>query len=161
MTDEEVAEFFERWSDAGDEVREGWLVEFEQSLRVADWESVRILLAEQDPDLAERMVGGAKWLAEAPRRNARKPRRKSEWQRELVAHFRREVPGSKFNELARQVDGLPIYGQAEEPLTLCNGTFEIWRDTDDRIVCVHEDQRHVSIARPTLDRYLKEKPQAK
>jgi hypothetical protein len=155
MTDEQVAEFFEQWSSLGDEARNAWLAEIEQSGRAAEWGDVLAMLAEQDEGLAQRLVGIGQWHADAPRRNAQRKRRKTQepglsWQRALAAHVQQDdAPQTrlaKFRSLPRQ---------HEEPLTL--GQWEVWRDSDDRIWCTDATGKAASVSFATFERYLKEK----
>jgi hypothetical protein len=158
MTEEEISEFFARWAGQRHEVREAWLAEIQKSGQAAEWKDVLDLLASQDEDLAQRMVGIGEWWSEAPRRNASKKRPRQSWQRELAAHFRREDTAGTMTRLAK-FRSLPREHYDEDPLQLCDGKWEIQRDKDDRIVCTeHATGQHDDISFATFERYLKEKP---
>src|SRR5690554_4162348 len=95
MTDDEIAEFYERWKEAGEQVRLDWLAEVGLASKAAEWDDIRILLADEDQDVVEIMASSMQWHADAPRRNARKKRRKTQergvsWQRELAIHLNTE-----------------------------------------------------------------------
>jgi hypothetical protein len=106
----------------------------------------------------------ARWDADAPRRNARKKRRKTQepgtsWQRELARHLRAEGPET------RRAKYWHIPDEHQEPLALCEGKFEITRRMGESrtgtraklIRCEFDDGRKPEeISFSTFERYLKE-----
>mgnify|MGYP001282461983 CR=1 FL=1 len=160
MDDEDVGEFFARWAEAGQDLRETWLAEMREAGRRGQWDDLSYLLAMDDissesRDLIAAIMDVGQWWKDAPRRHAQKKRRKTQkpgvsWQRELVEHLRREGPETR----KAKVRSLPL--EHEEPLRLGSGR-EVHLDRDGRIVCTDTRRVTASIAIATFERYLKEK----
>lgn len=144
------------------EQRELRITEMEECAAEQDWHNLTCLLSGWHDDLNTMQLAYARWDADAPRRNAKKKRRKTQergvnWQRELAAHFRTEDARGKQTRLAK-FRSLPR--EYEEPLTLYEGKWKVWRDSDGLVVCEDDTTGQTqSIARATFDGYLKEKPQ--
>lgn len=163
MDDEDVAEFFAQWAEAGRELRETWLGEMQELGRDGRWGDLSELASMDDistesRDLITAMMNVGQWWKDAPRRNAKKKRRKTQepgvsWQRELAEHLRREGPDT------RKAKFRSLPSEDEEPLRLSSGR-EVHRDRDGRIVCTDAKGVSQSIAFETFERYLKEKPKA-
>lgn len=130
-----------------------------------DWHNLTCLLSGWHDDLNTMQLAYARWDADAPRRNAKKKRRKTQergvsWQRELAAHFRQEDASGKQTRLAKFRSLPREHCERKEPLTLCDGKWKVWRDSDGLIVCEDDTTGQTqSITWATFERYLKEKPQ--
>lgn len=163
MTEDEIIEALWRASQSGDTIREEWLDEFVRDPEGK--ERVRQLLTEADAPTLAALADLLHEFADAPRRNASKKRRKTtepgaSWQRELASYLRSEGPKTR---LAKCRD---IPTEHEEPLSLCDGKFEITRrvgesrtGTKARLIrCEFDDGREPEeISLATFERYLKEK----
>lgn len=90
MTDEEIAEFFFQWEEAGKDVREAWLKEFVRHPEGRD--RLSEMIEEADGDVAKAIAALTFEFADAPRRNqrqsarARTPRKDS-WQQALADYL--------------------------------------------------------------------------
>lgn len=163
MTEDERIEQLWRASKSGDTIREEWLDEFVR--HPEGKERVRQLLTEADSPTLAAVADLLHEFADAPRCNASKKRRKTtepgaSWQRELAMHLRREGPKSRLAKYRH------IPTEHQEPLSLCNGKFEITRRVGENragaegplIRCEFDDGREpAEISLATFERHLKEK----
>lgn len=158
-----------RASKSGDTIREDWLDEFVR--HPEGFGRIQTMMAEADEPTRLALAGLLHEFADAPRRNASKPRRKTtepgaSWQRELANYLHREGPGT------RRAKYLHIPKEHEEPLSLGEGKFEVSRrkgesrvrgkdenreaKTVDLIRCEFDDGRvPEEISFSTFERYLK------
>lgn len=154
-------------SKSGDTIRREWL---EELVWHRDGkERLRELARAADEATLNALMDLLHDYADAARRNASKLRLKTtepgvSWQRELAAHLREHGPKTKlakFRSLPFK-RSLDEEGPCEEPLTLQNGKWLVFRDPDGRIVCV-EDATGIanSISYATFEDYLKPEPRAR
>lgn len=145
--------------------REDRIAGMEELAAAGEWHDLSCHLSGWHDDLATMQLIYARWDADAPRRNARKPRRKTtepgvSWQRELASYLHREGPRTRLAKYRH------IPTDHQEPLSLTNGRFEISRRTGESktgtvgplIRCEFDDGREPEeISFSTFERYLKEK----
>lgn len=152
------------WLDTGQ--RDDRIEGMEELAAAGEWHDLSCQLSGWHDDLAAMQLIYARWDADAPRRNASKPRRKTtepgvSWQRELVAHLREHGPKTKlakFRSLPRKRSH-DEDGPCEEALSLLNGKWQVYRDPDGRIVCVEDETGEISsISYATFEDYLKPAP---
>lgn len=167
MTEDELIEELFQASRSGHTIRKEWLEEF--IWHPDGQERLRELGREADEPLLMALMDLLHEYADASRRNASKKRRKTtepgvNWQRELAAHLQEHGPKTKlakFHSLPRK-RSLDEEEPCEQPLSLLNGKWLLFRDPDDRIVCV-EDATGIanSISYATFEDYLKPKTKAR
>lgn len=154
-------------SQSGDGLRRDWLEEL--VWHPEGRERLRELGRDADQPTILALMDLLHDYADASRRNASKKRRKTteegvSWQRELVAHLREHGPKTKlakFRSLPRKRshdEDDPL----ENTLSLCGGKWQVYRDPDDRIVCVEEATGIASsISLATFEDYLKSAPKGR
>lgn len=167
MTDDELIEELYQASRAGHTIRKEWLEEF--IWHPDGQERLRELGRGADEPLLLALMDLLHEYADASRRNASKKRRKTtepgvSWQRELAGHLHAEVDGSKREKYLH----IPLENDAE-PLSLCDGKFEITRSGNVNrkgsegpfLRCAFDDGRPpAEISLTTFESYLK-KPSGK
>ena len=116
MSDKELIDHLWEASKSGATLREEWLGEF---VRHRDGiERLRALIVEADPPTQAALAELIHEFADAPRRNARKPRGGKVWWRVLATHLRGEGPATQSAMFALIPD------EYDEPLKLGDGKFE-------------------------------------
>lgn len=143
-------------SKSGVTLREEWLSEF---IRHRDGvERLRALIVEADPPTQAALAELLHEFADAPRRNARKPRRGKEWWPVLATYLRAEGPATQGAMLAL------IPNEHEESLKLSGGKFEFHQRIGESragvkgplVCCEFADGREPDeISFSTFERHLK------
>jgi hypothetical protein len=154
-------EWLRDWLSA--DQREQRIAGMEELAAAGEWHELSCHLSGWHDDLEAMQLIYARWDADAPRRNARKKRRKTQepgvsWQRELANYLHRAGPRTR---LAKYRD---IPDEYQEPLSLCGGKFEISRRRGESrsgsigplVRCEFDDGREPDeISFSTFERYLK------
>ena len=156
-----------RASKAGNTLRKEWLEEL--VWHSEGRERLHDLARTADEPLLIALMDLLHDYADAARRNASQKRVKTtvpgtNWQRELAAHLQEHGPKTKlakFRSLPRKRshdEDDPL----EKTLSLCGGKWEVYRDPDNRIVCVEDETGKVSsISYAAFEDYLKASAKAR
>ena len=138
--------------------REDRIAGMEDLAAAEEWHDLSCHLSGWHDDLQTIQLIYARWDADAPRRNASKPRRKKEWWRVLATHLRGEGPATWDAMLAL------IPEEHEETLKLGGGKFEFHQRIGESragvkgplVCCEFADGREPDeISFSTFERHLK------
>lgn len=143
--------------------REDRIAGMEELATASEWHDLSCHLTGWHDDLQTMRLVYARWDADAPRRNASKPRRGKEWWRALADHLHEDGPQTWDAKFAHIPD------EYEETLKLCDGKFEFHRHIGESragvkgplIRCEFDTSREPDeISFSTFEKYLK-KPKTK
>lgn len=140
------------------ETRADRIAGMEGLAEAGEWHDLSCHLSGWHDDLQTMQLIYARWDADAPRRNAQKPRRGKDWWRVLATHLRREGPATWDAMFAL------IPKEHEETLKLGGGKFEFHRRIGESragvkgplVCCEFADGREPDeISFATFERHLK------